>query len=90
MNIDERLEALTQSGELLASLHRDNEKRLERLDQHMKQFAQEMKGLGKRNERLEGLVTEIAEGAARLLHVAEAHEQRIGDLEENQTQKANG
>jgi hypothetical protein len=35
---------------------------------------------------LEGLVTEIAEGTARLLHVAEAHEQRIGDLEENQTQ----
>jgi len=49
VNIDERLEALTQSMELLASLHRDNEKRLERLDQHMEQFAQEMKGLGKRN-----------------------------------------
>jgi hypothetical protein len=53
MNIDERLEALTHSVELLASLHRDNEKRMERLDQHMEDFAEEMKRLGKRNLRLE-------------------------------------
>ncbi|MFZ0773954.1 MAG: hypothetical protein WCA49_18575 [Candidatus Sulfotelmatobacter sp.] len=85
MKIDERLEALTHSVELLASLHRDNEKGMERLGRHMEQFAQEMKGLGKRNVRLEGLVTEIAEGTARLLHVAEVHERRISDLEGNQT-----
>jgi hypothetical protein len=39
----------------------------------------------KRMQRLEGFVTEIAEGTARLLHVVEVHEQRISDLEENQT-----
>jgi len=55
MNIDQRLEALTQTVELLASLHKDNEKRMERLDQHLEQFAT-------RNVRLEGLVTGIAEG----------------------------
>lgn len=81
MNIDQRLEALTQTVELLASLHKDNEKRMERLDQHMEQFAT-------RNVRLEGLVTGIAEGTARLLHVIEVHEKRISDLEEgSQTQQ---
>ena len=80
MNIDQRLEALTQSVELLAALHKDNEKRME-------QFAQAMKGLAGRNARLEALVTEIAEGTARLLHAVEAHEQRISDLEGNQSQQ---
>lgn len=66
--------------ELLASLHKDNEKRMGRLDQHMEQFAA-------RNVRLEGLVTGIAEGTARRLHVIEVHERRISDLEEEgQTQ----
>ena len=74
MNIDQRLEALTQTVELLASLHKDNEKRMGRLDQHMEQFAT-------RNVRLEGLVTGIAEGTARRLHVIEVHEKRISDLE---------
>jgi|ERR1700685_288456 predicted RNase H-like nuclease (RuvC/YqgF family) len=101
MDIDERLAALTQTVELLASFHRDGEKRMERLDQHMErldqhmerlgqhmeQFAQATKGLAKRNDRLENLVTDIAEGTARLLHVAEVREQRIGDLEGNQAQQ---
>src|ERR1700685_4141926 len=101
MDIDERLAALTQTVELLASFHRDGEKRMERLEkrmerldqhmerlgQHMEQFAQATKGLAKRNDRLENLVTDIAEGTARLLHVAEVREQRIGDLEGNQAQQ---
>jgi hypothetical protein len=65
MNIDDRLAALTESVELLASLQRDNEKRIDRLAQ---------------------LTTEIAEGTARLLHVAESHERRISDLEGNRPQ----
>ena len=72
MNIDERLEALTHTVELLAAMHKDNEKRME-------QF-------GRRNARLEDLVTQIAEGTARLLRTVEAHEQRISDLEDNQRQ----
>jgi hypothetical protein len=87
MNIDERLEALPQSVELLAVFHKDNEKRMERLDQHMQQFTQEMKALGNRNLRLESLVVDIAEGTARLLRAVETHEQRISDLEGNQTQQ---
>jgi hypothetical protein len=67
VNIDQRLEALTHSVELLAAMHKDSEKRM---------------------QRLEELVTGIAEGTARLLHVIEVHEQRISDLEEgNHTQQ---
>jgi hypothetical protein len=79
MNIDERLEALTQTVELLAQMHKDNEKGMQR-------FSRAMERLSKRNVRLEGLVTEIAEGTARLLHVVEVHEQRISSLEGNQPQ----
>jgi|HubBroStandDraft_1064217.scaffolds.fasta_scaffold219001_2 hypothetical protein len=79
MDLDQRLEALTQSVELLASMHKDNETRME---QFAKDFGQEMKTLGRRNLRLEELVTDIAEGTARLVHVAEAHEHRISRLEE--------
>ena len=73
MNIDERLAALTQSLELLASFHKDNEKRIERLAEG--------------HVQLESLVTQIAEGTARLLHVVEVHEHRISDLEGNQPQQ---
>jgi ABC-type transporter Mla subunit MlaD len=56
MNIDQRLEALTQTVELLAHA----------VNQHDK------------------LITEIMEGTARLLHVAQVHEQRIERLERGQ------
>jgi hypothetical protein len=45
MDIDERLAALTQTVELLASFHRDGEKRMERLDQHMERLDQHMERL---------------------------------------------
>jgi len=40
-----------------------------------------------RNARLESLVTQIAEGTARLLVAVEAHEERISQLEGNRTQQ---
>lgn len=69
MNPDERIEALTQSVELLASIQRDSQKRSDQ-----------------RLARLEQLVTEIAEGTARLLRAVESHEHRISDLERNRPQ----
>jgi hypothetical protein len=72
MNIDQRLEALTQSVELLAAMHKDTMLGVEKLR--------------KADSRLEKLVTEIAEGTARLLHAVESHEQRIADLEGNRPQ----
>ncbi len=74
MNLDDRLDALTQTVELLAAMHKDNEKRAA-------QFLDALTKLSKSNVRLEKLVADIAEGTARLLHVAEIHEQRITHLE---------
>ena len=48
---------------------------------------QGMERLTKADARLENVVTQIAEGTARLLRAIEAHEQRISDLEGNQTQQ---
>jgi ABC-type transporter Mla subunit MlaD len=97
MNIDDRLEALTQSLELLASMHRDSEKRMEQITQNVERVSENVERQSNNvdrlslaterntqgNARLEDLVTQIAEGTARLLHVAEVHERRISDLEGN-------
>ncbi len=56
MNIDERIEALTHSVELLSQMHQDNEKTYAKLFN-------------------------------RLATIAEAHEERITDLEERNGQK---
>jgi hypothetical protein len=39
--------------------------------------------LEERDKRLDGVLTQMAEGIARLLHVAEIHEHRIDDLEQD-------
>jgi len=81
MNIDERLAALAETVELLAAFHRDNEKRAAENEKRLEKMMQGIKILSGRNTRLEELVTEIAEGTARILHVVEVHEQRINRLE---------
>ena len=75
MDIEQRLEALAQSMELLASLHKDNEARMEKLIAAVSR-------IGERESRLENIVTQIAEGTVRLMNAVESHEQRISDLEE--------
>jgi hypothetical protein len=54
MTIDERLEALTQSVELLASLHRDNESRLGQLMETMTRLGNIVIAHEARIEKLEG------------------------------------
>jgi hypothetical protein len=56
MSIDERLEALTHSLELLSLEAQKHDRQI---------------------DRLSTLVTEVAEGTARLLRVAEMHEHRL-------------
>ncbi|HKI26949.1 MAG TPA: hypothetical protein VKA07_11530 [Candidatus Sulfotelmatobacter sp.] len=56
MSIDERLEALTHSLELLSLETQKHDRQI---------------------DRLSTLVTEVAEGTARLLRVAEMHEHRL-------------
>ena len=70
MNIDERLEALTHNVELLVSFHKDNEHR-------MAELVQTMDRLGNRNQRLEDLVTRVAESTLRLARVVEDPELAI-------------
>jgi hypothetical protein len=54
MNIDERLEALTHSVELLASFHKDNEQRLGQLMEAMTRLGNIVIAHEQRIEDLEG------------------------------------
>jgi hypothetical protein len=64
MTIDERINALTQSVELLASLHTDLERQTAaRFAETAARFAETLQFIN------------------RLAHVAEAHEQRLDDIE---------
>jgi archaellum component FlaC len=67
MTIDERLEKLTE--------------RHEALTQTVELMALENRERDKRFDKMENRVSEIMEGIARLLHIAEIHERRIEALE---------
>jgi hypothetical protein len=76
MTIDERLEklterheALTQTVELMAAENRDRDRRQEERDQRQE----------KRDKTLDKMLSQMAEGIGRLLHIAEIHEQRHDD-----------
>ena len=60
MNIDERIEALTQTVELLASLHKDNEEKFEKrmaaMDERTAATDKQIKRLGKYIHTVAGLV----------------------------------
>jgi hypothetical protein len=67
MTIDERLEALTQSVELLASFHKDNEKRMEELVASQKNLNESMARLSDTMNQLGIVVLD--------------HQRRLEDLE---------
>ncbi len=58
MNIDERLEALTQSIELLVSMHNDHERHFE---EHRKEFAEQRKEFAEHKRLVTGAIESIAE-----------------------------
>ena len=72
MNIDERLEALTQSLELLSHMHQENEreseKRMDRVDQVLTALAEAQ--------------IKSEEAIARLAHIADIQDRRITRLED--------
>lgn len=72
MTIDERLDALAQSLELLASMHRDLEEKT------VKGFEEMRASSAKTDARF----AETLGFINRLAHVAEAHEQRLDNLEQ--------
>jgi hypothetical protein len=64
------------------------DQRLEKLVERHEALTQSGEMLATDLRELKTLVSDIAEGTARLLHVVEVHERRISDLEEgNQTQQ---
>jgi hypothetical protein len=70
MSIDERLEALTQTVELMAAMQRDNEERWnERFGQIAHNFTQVTHNF-----------ETVLDSIKRLENIAAAHEQRIDDL----------
>jgi archaellum component FlaC len=58
------------------------DERLERLAERHEALTQTVEWLARDLSEMKVLVSDIAEGAARLLHVAEIHEKRISRLEE--------
>jgi len=58
------------------------DERLERLTERHEALTQTVELLTKDLSEMKGLVNDIAEGTARLLHVAEIHEKRISRLED--------
>jgi len=63
----------------------DIDERLERLTQRHEALTQTVELLTKDLSDMKVLVNEIAEGTARLLHVAEIHEKRISRLEDEKS-----
>jgi archaellum component FlaC len=63
----------------------DIDERLERLTQRHEALTQTVELLAKDLSEMKILVNDIAEGTARLLHVAEIHEKRISRLEDEKS-----
>jgi len=63
----------------------DIDERLERLTQRHEALTQTVELLTKDLSDMRVLVNDIAEGTARLLHVAEIHEKRISRLEDDKS-----
>ena len=78
MTIDERLEALTHSVELLSRNSQDMDRRHEALAQSVELLTRDVRDM-------RGFIVEVAEGTARLLHIAEIHENRLTRLEGGQS-----
>ena len=72
--IDERLEALTQTVELMAAVQREGIQRHEALNQTVEIIA----GMQRKNETL---LAEVIESINSLARIAQAHERRLDRLE---------
>ena len=85
MTIDERLEALVQSVELLAAMQRDREKQQDNLAKQQDNLAKQQDNLAKQQDnrmrQLENLMEQIMEATARLVHTAELHSERMNGHE---------
>jgi hypothetical protein len=67
MNIDERLQALTETVEILAGMQRENEKRFAEIARDLQQVSRNFET--------------VHDSLVRLERIAVAHEERLDDLE---------
>ena len=88
MTIEERLEALTQTLELLGHLHQEGEHRIARLEQAMTALAEaqvKTEGAFIVNEKRFSQVTRnfetVLDSIKRLENIAASHEQRLDGIE---------
>jgi hypothetical protein len=77
----ERHEALTQTVELLVADHRQMAEDHRQMAEDHRQMAAENRQMAAENKQRDRRLSEVMEGIARLLHVAEIHERRITNLE---------
>lgn len=75
MNIDERLERLTERHEALTQS-------VEVLTHDISDLTREMKGMQGYMKGMQGFINDIAQGTARLLQIAQAHETRLDGHQE--------
>jgi len=85
MSIDERLEALTQTVELMAHMHKSDYDRNE--EAHRRNEEAQMRNVEaqRRNDEAQAknqtLMAQVMESVSSLARIAYAHEQRITELE---------
>ena len=78
MNIDERIEALAQSLELLGHIQRDNDARFE---ERFARFEERVTRLEENLAKVTGAVDKLVNVVEKLTAVALSHEERIERLE---------
>jgi len=76
MNIDERIEALTQSLELMASLHQDLEKKVERGPSLHQELEKKWDG---RMVVMQQILEDLNDMTKRTTRILEIHEERLDD-----------
>ena len=93
MDIEQRLEALSHSVELLAGMQIETEKRMTRLAETVERLAvrtgqlqEQMATTVARTDRLQEHMATMADGLTQLARIATDHAERISDLEGNQQQ----
>ena len=93
MSLDERLEALVQSVELMAAMQRDNERRFQNQFDRVQNQLDEVAAQSSQHEQLFGQVAlrlrEVADSIDSLARIAgvhqerlDAHERKLDDLEQ--------
>lgn len=88
MELNEKVEALTQTVDLIFSMQKANEEKIELLlvkatanENHMKQVIVDLQRLFEETSNVSGMIGPLAHNSNVLIGVIQDHEFRIGELE---------